>query len=115
MKRLLLVVAVGIVSYTSKAQVGIGNTDPKSSLDISASDVTSPSNTDGILIPRINDFPVTDPGADQDGMLVFVTGAGSPAKGFYYWDQGTTSWVVISGASSDADWISPEQPILLLP
>ena len=104
MKRLLLVVAVGIVSYTSKAQVGIGNTDPKSSLDISASDVTSPSNTDGILIPRINDFPVTDPGADQDGMLVFVTGAGSPAKGFYYWDQGTTSWVVISGASSDADW-----------
>lgn len=86
------------------AQVGIGNTDPKSSLDISSSNASTPSNTDGILIPRIDAFPSSDPGADQDGMLVFLTGNGAPSKGFYYWDQGSTSWTSVGGSSHDADW-----------
>ena len=73
----------GYLSAT--AQVGIGNTDPKSALDISASNTATPSNTDGILIPRIDNFPSSNPAADQDGMLVFVTGNGTPTKGFYFW------------------------------
>ncbi|MCW5518917.1 hypothetical protein J1N09_03645 [Aureitalea sp. L0-47] len=105
MKRYILLVAVCFVGYVGHSQVGIGNTDPKSSLDISASSAATPSNTDGILIPRIDNFPSSDPGADQDGMLVFVTGNGTPAKGFYFWDNGTMSWVLVSGAgSNDSDW-----------
>ncbi|MBT8262162.1 MAG: hypothetical protein KJO05_05020 [Bacteroidia bacterium] len=104
MKRLIILVAACIVGHTSQSQVGIGNTDPKSSLDITATNVATPSNTDGILIPRIDDFPVSDPGVDQDGMLVFVTGNGTPSEGFYYWDQGTMSWVSVGGATSDSDW-----------
>ena len=104
MKRLLFSVALCFFGYFSYGQVGIGNTDPKSSLDISASNVATPSSTDGILIPRIDDFPASDPGADQDGMLVFVTGNGVPSEGFYYWDQGTSGWVSVGGSSSDADW-----------
>jgi hypothetical protein len=104
MKRIIFSVAVCFIGYLGYAQVGIGNTDPKSSLDISASNVATPSNTDGILIPRIDDFPASDPGADQDGMLVFVTGNGTPAEGFYYWGQGTNGWVSVGASSSDADW-----------
>jgi hypothetical protein len=104
MKRSLLLVALSFLSCATIAQVGISNTDPKASLDITASNPASPVNTDGILIPRIDTFPSTPPGADQDGMLVFITGNGTQAEGFYYWDNGTTGWVAVSGSSSDSDW-----------
>lgn len=103
MKRFFLIAT--LLSYSiGFAQVGIGNTDPKSILDISASSIGTPAHTDGILIPRIDEYPSPDPGADQDGMLVFVTGNGAPAKGFYYWDQGATNWVNVGASSDDADW-----------
>lgn len=76
------------------AQVGIGTSAPKSMLDIPASNRTAPASTDGILIPRIDNFPTTNPGADQDGMLVFLTTAsGAQRKGFYYWDNTPQIWV----------------------
>lgn len=92
------------LSYFAFPQVGVGNTDPKAILDISASSTTSPSNEDGILIPRIDNFPSTNPTADQDGMMVFVTGNGTPAKGFYYWDDSANSWNSIN-SMEDADWL----------
>ncbi len=90
--------------YALNAQVGVGNTNPQAQLDISASSTTSPSNDDGILIPRMSAFPST-PGATRDGMLIFYTGTGADGKGFYYWDQGATSWVKIAaGSTDDNDW-----------
>ncbi len=84
------------------SQVGVGNTDPKASLDITASSVSNPTNADGILIPRVDDFPSTNPGADQDGMMVFATGNGTPVKGFYYWNNSISAWVIIG--NNDSDW-----------
>ncbi|MBC3756851.1 hypothetical protein H7U19_00440 [Hyunsoonleella sp. SJ7] len=75
------------------AQVGINTTTPNSALHISSSNQATPANTDGILIPKIDEFPATNPGVNQNGMLVFVTGSGTPAEGFYYWDNATTSWI----------------------
>ena len=49
-----------LFSFNSFSQVGINNTDPKSALDISASDASDPSSTDGILIPKIDKFPDTN-------------------------------------------------------
>ncbi len=79
-----------------RAQVGIGNINPKANLDIRASNLQNPKNTDGILIPRIDNFPNINPTAAQNGMLVFVTGNGTPTKGFYYWNQSNTSWISIT-------------------
>ncbi|GAB1308859.1 hypothetical protein KH5_15420 [Urechidicola sp. KH5] len=81
----------------ANAQVGINNTDPQSSLDVTASNSATPANTDGILIPRIDALPSTNPGADQHSLLVFLTTAdGLDLPGFYYWDNTQTDWVTIS-------------------
>ena len=81
------------------AQVGIGTNTPASSLDIIASDVLAPANTDGILIPRMDEFPLIDPTIAQDGMLVFISGNGAAIRGFYFWNNGATSWDEIGGVS----------------
>ncbi|WP_353780061.1 hypothetical protein [Winogradskyella sp. 3972H.M.0a.05] len=93
MKRFLLFSFVIIPCLILNAQVGIGNTDPKASLDISASNVSNPLETDGLLIPRLTGFPSTSPGADQNSMLIYLTTSVGPnSPGFYYWNQGSSSW-----------------------
>ncbi|MAP54630.1 hypothetical protein [Altibacter sp.] len=78
------------------AQVGIGTTNPRSLLDISASSSTAPTSSDGILIPRVSSFPDNDPGVDQDGMMLFLSSAvGTNDKGFYYWDHNQTKWISV--------------------
>ena len=95
MKQLTLILFICYYSSNIFAQVGIHNTNPKASLDITASNVATPSNTDGILIPRIDNFPSPNPTADQNGMLVFITGNGTPSKGFYFWDNTLTTWTSV--------------------
>ncbi len=98
---LLLLIASGIVT----AQVGIGTVSPNSQLDIHSSNQATPANTDGILIPKVDEFPATSPTILQDGMLVFATGGGTVTRGFYYWDNGTTSWISLDATNaSDHDW-----------
>ena len=95
-RNIVLYVILFMFSF-SYAQVGVGNTNPQATLDITASNQATPSNEDGILIPRVDAFPLTAPTAAQDGMLVYLTTAvGLNSKGFYYWDQATTSWIRFS-------------------
>jgi len=82
------------LSHIASPQVGINTIDPKSSLDITASDPTNPTNLDGILIPRLDAFPTADPGPDQNGMLVFLTqDITGYFKGFHYWDEPLKDWI----------------------
>ncbi|WP_300569853.1 hypothetical protein [Flavobacterium sp.] len=86
-------------------QIGIGTTSPNSSLDIRSTNQVAPSNTDGILIPKIDAFPAINPTAAQQGMMVYLTTTvGANPPGFYYWDNGSTSWTGISGAGNVKDW-----------
>lgn len=78
----------------TKAQVGIETTNPNATLDISAGSTIDP--TDGLLIPRISNFPVTNPTAAQNGMLVFLTTTTSVnPSGFYYWNATNDSWQLL--------------------
>jgi hypothetical protein len=88
-----LVILVSLLSNYSFSQVGIGTTTPNASLDIVASNPAAPLNTDGVLIPKVDEYPMVNPGMAQDGMLVYLTGDGSVEKGFYYWDNDVTTWV----------------------
>lgn len=102
MKKLFLLIIVFSFQMIS-AQVGINTTTPNAQLDIKSSNQASPSNTDGILIPKIDVFPTINPTAAQQGMLVYLTTAsGSNQPGFYYWNNNTSSWIAI--AASNSGW-----------
>ncbi|WP_138432283.1 tail fiber domain-containing protein [Winogradskyella algicola] len=92
-----------LFSFNAKGQVGVGNTNPQAQLDISASNTTSPTNSDGILIPRMSNLPaVFSMTPNQDGMMVFYTGTGEDGKGFYYWDETANNWVkIVSGTANN--------------
>ena len=98
-KRLIiLVVLLLLLGFVSYGQVGIGTTNPYATLDIRSSNQAMPTNNDGILIPKIDNFPSTNPTVNQDGMLLYVTGNGTPNKGFYYWDSTLENWVPVLGS-----------------
>lgn len=86
------------------AQVGINTTTPNAQLHIQSFNQAAPSNTDGLLIPKVDTFPVTNPTIDQQGMLVYLTtNVGSNPPGFYYWNNPTTSWIPI-GNNNNNNW-----------
>lgn len=104
MRAINLVVGAFFTSSILIAQVGIGNTSPNSLLDIQASDQTDPSNQDGLLIPRVDAFPSTDPTVDQNSMLVFLTTTDSGSTpGFYYWDFPTLSWIGLNSNAASSN------------
>lgn len=92
------------------AQVGIGTASPDAQLDIRSSSQATPANNDGILIPKVDVFPATNPTVAQQGMLVYLTTAttfgGNPKPiGFYYWNDSPADWIGISSAANgDHDW-----------
>lgn len=99
MKRLLLLLILLGIPFYGVSQVGINTTSPNAQLDIKSSNQATPTNTDGILIPKIDAFPLVNPTAAQQGMMVYLTtiSAGKP-PGFYYWDNPTVSWIGIAGS-----------------
>ena len=87
-KKLLLFLSCNLFGLISFAQVGINTTTPNAQLDIRATSATAPTNTDGLLIPKVDVFPATNPTVDQQGMLVYLTTAvGTQQPGFYYWNN----------------------------
>lgn len=101
MKKLILICLLS-VSTTVLAQVGINTTNPNAQLEIKSSDQANPTNTDGILIPKVDAFPAINPTIDQDGMMVYLTtDVGANLKGFYYWDNTNSVWKSVSG---DKGW-----------
>lgn len=97
----VLVISLFLVGASLSAQVGIGTTNPQATLDIFTLDPSNPAETDGILIPRVDEFPTTNPGVNQDGMLLFITGSGSIEKGLYFWDNSIPNWVSFLTASAE--------------
>jgi len=75
------------VIYTTYSQIGINTSSPKAKLDIVAIDEAASTNEDGLLIPRVASFPVTDPTIDQNGMMLYLTTtAGINLPGIYTWN-----------------------------
>ena len=103
MKKIILTAIISVFSIgMTTAQVGINTTSPNAQLDIRSTNQVTPANTDGVLIPKIDAFPVTNPTAAQQGMLVYRTTLfGTNPPGFYYWNNPTTTWIpILSGTSA---------------
>lgn len=92
----ILFLVLIFVVFASNAQIGINTTSPNAQLEIKSSNQANPANTDGLIIPKIDVFPATNPTASQQGMMVYLTTtSGLNTPGFYYWDSTTTSWTAI--------------------
>ena len=101
MKKLLLVTFLFSFQFFM-AQVGINTTSPNAQLDIQSTNQAAPSNTDGVLIPKVDVFPAINPTTAQQGMLVYLTTAttfsGTPKPiGFYYWNDSPADWIAVKG------------------
>jgi len=89
------------MNISSAGDVSIGDVLADARLQIVSSNQVTPANTDGILIPRIDTFPLTNPTAAQNGMMVFLTTTiGQYVAGFYYWDNAAVSWIAVGSKSS---------------
>lgn len=94
----LLILMVMLLSCHISAQVGINTASPNAQLDIRSTNQAAPNNNDGILIPKVDAFPITNPTIAQNGMMVFLTmDSGSNPSGFYYWDDAAGSWTGVGG------------------
>lgn len=103
MKKIIFILCI---TQFSLAQVGINTTNPDALLEIKACNEANPTATDGILVPKIDVFPSTNPSSAQQGMLVYLKNTvGVNLPGFYYWDNSTTSWKSVT-TKPDEDFLT---------
>ncbi|OIQ29385.1 MAG: hypothetical protein BM564_06725 [Bacteroidetes bacterium MedPE-SWsnd-G2] len=99
MKTTTLFLTIVLFSINNfQAQIGVGTTNPKSAFDISVANPDAPEFNDGLLVPRINNFPTENPTDEQDGLLVYLTTTNS----FYFWNAALDIWTpVIQESTSE--------------
>ncbi|NNJ82949.1 MAG: hypothetical protein HKP11_12220 [Flavobacteriaceae bacterium] len=99
MKKLSIIFCISLVTAIQlNAQVGVNTNNPKSVLDIEATNSSAPTITDGLIVPRVDVLPASNPGADQDGMMVFLTTTiNGNKKGHHYWDNTAGEWTYFAG------------------
>lgn len=109
MRKILSLLCCFSAAVSAYSQVGINTTTPQAVLDISSKNISDPANIDGLLIPRINNFPAINPTSSQNSMLVYLNVATSPGSpfginntGFYYWSFPQLKWVSLD--SSKFSW-----------
>jgi len=110
MKLIKTLILCGVICSISNAQVGVNTVNPQATVDIVASNVTTPSYKDGLIIPRMHAFPSINPDVGQNAMMIFITGNGTATKGFYFWDNDNTSWEPVPGRDNTRMFLNPQYP-----
>jgi hypothetical protein len=75
-------------SVNTFAQIGINTLTPQATLDIVEPNPTNPSNTSGVIVPRVTTLNTTN--AKEVGLLVFFNSPDVAQRGFYWWNG--TAW-----------------------
>jgi hypothetical protein len=112
MKKIILSIAFIASGLVASAQVGVGNVDPKTTLDVTgATSGGAVASGDGVMVPRVTNLTAANIAA-ADGALVFLTvDSGADLRGFYYWDQSVPDWVAVGGAAAATFNVSALQSV----
>lgn len=78
-----LKISVFLLFGILSAQVGIGTSNPQATLHLEPNNPFASTGKDGILIPKLNEFPAV---AKAEGQTIFLENHSSLPDGFYYWD-----------------------------
>lgn len=108
MKKLILTAVFTAICFMTSAQVGIGTTNPETTLHVVGANATGTTNTpgalnavDGIAVPVVtDDMTTTTTNGTKVSQLVYSNNAAS--TGFYFWSG--TAWVAMSGGASRPDF-----------
>ena len=90
MKYILYIIFVYSPLYLF-SQVGVGTNNPKASLHVEPTSKTNPNGADGVLIPRLADFPGN---GVEEGQLIYLKNHATQLEGFYFWDGATWVWLI---------------------
>ena len=102
MKKISIFLFLAFATNLSFSQSRYRHHQPKCALEIVSTNVASPAITDGILYTKIDAFPTPNPGAAQQGMMVYLTTTvGASQPGFYYWDNTTLTWLPVGNNATD--------------
>lgn len=83
----LLLVTLNVFGQNS----GINTTSPDAMLHIEPSSKTNPTGADGVLIPRMADYPGN---GVEKGQLIYLLNHPTDQEGFYFWDGTTWVWLI---------------------
>lgn len=91
---LILILSFFSISVIN-AQVGVFTDSMNATLSVDAENKVTPSNTTGVIIPRVDYLNTTD--HKEDGLIVFLDNPNPPlptgeSNGFYYWDGKANVW-----------------------
>lgn len=113
MKKKIIIIAGFLLAQFAFSQVGINNTSPKATLDVTAK-TTDGSKPEGLIAPRLTGDQIkaanTQYGANQIGTLVYATAAvSSPdpktvnitSTGYYYFDGDIWQKVINSNTAAE--------------
>ena len=113
-KILFVLVCFSLQTYAQTGRVGINNTTPKATLDITAK-TTDGSQAEGFIAPRLTGSQIkaadTHYGVDQNGTLIFATSAvplptsktvNITQAGYYYYDATNSTWKTFGGAATSS-------------
>lgn len=94
MKTKLLLILFSSLVNTSYSQIGGRTQTPLTFLHLEPSSSSAPSGEDGIIVPRVQNFPETNP--ERLSQLLFLDGNSEKADDFYYWDG--EKWFAFPGS-----------------
>ncbi|MGS2763844.1 hypothetical protein [Sinomicrobium sp. M5D2P9] len=70
---------------------GINTTSPDAMLHVEPSNKINPTGADGVLIPRMADYPGN---GVEKGQLIYLLNHPTDQEGFYFWDGTTWVWLI---------------------
>ncbi|MFD2037529.1 hypothetical protein ACFSKL_22235 [Belliella marina] len=73
------------------SQTGVVTSSPDASLHVEAINKANPSGSDGVLIPRMADYPGN---GIEKGQLIYLLNHPTDQEGFYFWDGTTWVWLI---------------------